>query len=337
MASKSDMRDLIEDYQAESTRRSQIVANLPAYAGAGILAAVVLKFTLISHGSTATSLALINSAGPVQVIGGVLVLLVPSLGTIAILVITSSIDFTETPKRRKLALYSYSLIALFLLSFVIHWRVFLYIIAILAAKGAIKLWRHVRAKRRSASSSEESVAEGKGGGWPTKPPSDVVLRDIWERRAAISVQLESARNESTPNPRKIGNLKEQASPLAIEYNARIAQIHAHRRSPDSVAIMSMLLIITIYVVLTSLVSDRPWLPAEQLKIKDANINVGYVVTEGEKWTTILTEKDRRLIRVNSDDLSTRLICATEKSEMKEVQTLWKVFGSPKIIYKQCPK
>ncbi|WP_159391167.1 hypothetical protein [Streptomyces viridochromogenes] len=336
MGNASEARDLIEEYQAESARKSELLTNLPAYAGAGILAAVVLKVALISHGSVATSLALINSAGPVQVIGGVLVLLVPTLGTLAIVLINSSIDFKEMSKPKRVSLYIDFAVALLLLTFVLYWGAVLVLLGIIATKGVVNLRRHLKARRQASPDTNESTNEDSRPNWPSDPPQDVVLHEIWEKQVACGGQLIQARSEPEPNLGRLSELENQIRSLAAEYNSRVRQINRSRPSAESLALTTALSVVTFYVVFTSLVSDRPWLPAEILDIKGDRATVGYVVTEGDNWTTILTEGDRRIIRVNSDSIVDRSICATEKSEGKEVKTLWKVFSDVKTIYKECP-
>ncbi len=54
-------------------------------------------------------------------------------------------------------------------------------------------------------------------------------------------------------------------------------------------------------------SDRPWLPSERVTTKSGTL-VGYVVEVGAEWTTLLVAKDRRVVRVRSDDVEARQVC-----------------------------
>ena len=54
-------------------------------------------------------------------------------------------------------------------------------------------------------------------------------------------------------------------------------------------------------------SPQMWLPPEIVQVEDQRI-VAYVVTTAERWTTLLRENDRAILRTKSDLVSGRQIC-----------------------------
>jgi hypothetical protein len=63
-----------------------------------------------------------------------------------------------------------------------------------------------------------------------------------------------------------------------------------------------------------------WLPAEQLTLKNPKgaINVGYVLNEGGDWFSILTTKNRNVIRIRSDNIDERVICDPRSKASRSV-------------------
>jgi hypothetical protein len=59
-------------------------------------------------------------------------------------------------------------------------------------------------------------------------------------------------------------------------------------------------------------SDRPWLPAERITTASEQVIVGYVLSESLVWTTILSDRDRKVTRVRNADVKGRVICATSE-------------------------
>lgn len=68
-----------------------------------------------------------------------------------------------------------------------------------------------------------------------------------------------------------------------------------------------------FVVVTA--QPTVWLPAEVFQIDDAHVeavgyheNVGYFIEEDGEWITVLSEIDRRLLRIRPEQISARQVC-----------------------------
>lgn len=68
--------------------------------------------------------------------------------------------------------------------------------------------------------------------------------------------------------------------------------------------------------------DDPWLAREVVGVARERPTVGYVLAEDERWTTVLTHDDRRVVRVRTDDVETRTPCRGDLPPHRPVRWLW---------------
>ncbi len=60
-------------------------------------------------------------------------------------------------------------------------------------------------------------------------------------------------------------------------------------------------------------SGVPWLPPERIKTESSTI-VGYVLSDGAQWTSVLTEYDRRVLLVRTEDIASRTPCRLNRRD-----------------------
>lgn len=86
---------------------------------------------------------------------------------------------------------------------------------------------------------------------------------------------------------------------------RAAGKEATRDRLDFVYAYTLLVLIPVM-----LLTSAPWMPAERLTLQNGSTLVGYVLDVGAQWTSVLTDSDRQVIRVPSNQLAGRQICQT---------------------------
>jgi hypothetical protein len=79
-------------------------------------------------------------------------------------------------------------------------------------------------------------------------------------------------------------------------------------------------------------SDIVWVPAEVIKIHPRHRVVGYVVGTDAQWMTILTDRDRRIMRVKADQVVGRRICELVKQARSPLQNWMGAVPNPR-----CPQ
>jgi hypothetical protein len=80
------------------------------------------------------------------------------------------------------------------------------------------------------------------------------------------------------------------------------------------------------LVLLYLLSTQMWLPRESVRLAGRTTEIAYVLDAGGNWTSLLTDKERRIVRVPSDDVESRTICRTRKNtELSSWQLVQRAF------------
>ena len=59
---------------------------------------------------------------------------------------------------------------------------------------------------------------------------------------------------------------------------------------------------------------RPWVPAEEIKLKSGSIVVGYTLSTKDKWFVVLKEYDRTINYIAADDVASRTVCSVENND-----------------------
>jgi hypothetical protein len=262
---------------------------------------VVLKLLAVSKFSPATALALATSAGPGQVLLAAILLGYPLLLTALAAVTLTQIlvelaaarrgqggapdeggrtgegEVARRPARRIWPLILVSLVTLALLDLVMAGFLlvifFLYLIPVLSP-----------------------------GEWPQAVPGIAQLARARELRGKLEAERDLKRRAKIhAKLDKLGSihLGPVPPPLTDEDTRRklfkmIAAIRLFTFVPPAV----------LFLVLTF---PQMWLPPEIVQVEDHRI-VAYVVSTEGRWTTLLREKDRAILRTKSDLVSGRQIC-----------------------------
>jgi hypothetical protein len=61
-------------------------------------------------------------------------------------------------------------------------------------------------------------------------------------------------------------------------------------------------------ILTLLGADKPWLPAEEVRVHGHHAVVGYVLDGSERWTTLMIDSTRRVMIVPTNEITNRSLC-----------------------------
>lgn len=82
--------------------------------------------------------------------------------------------------------------------------------------------------------------------------------------------------------------------------------------------------------------DTMWLPPERLTVDNGPPVVGYVLDDGGRWTTVLTEGDRAIAVLEDEQVTGRRVCQTSGPSMW-TRTLPELRGTSRSAqYPECP-
>ncbi|NVM96091.1 hypothetical protein [Arthrobacter wenxiniae] len=318
--------DVVQHYERQQALRERLLGNVTALVSVAVFVFVVLKVLLIADSNVSTALSVVKEAGPIQVVAGVLIIGLPFIGTglantAGILARTNELNRYE--QRR---LWTYYFGSVFVLSFVLSWWSLIAMVAF--PLFSLILWR----KERKAPAVEAEVTWEK---FLAQTPEDSVLRDIVQRLAPIRAELNALGGEPSPDAVRLADLTGQSNVLQSAFEARMGKI----RSAGSIrldALAITLLITTIFPVWQSAMSDQPWLPAENITLASGKIEVGYVVSTSDGWSTILIDKPRLVERLHSAEILARETCVTADSYNSR-QTVWSFSAPTMPTYPRCSK
>ncbi|WP_369190213.1 hypothetical protein [Streptomyces sp. R08] len=323
--------DELKLLEEKETRRQGLVSNLPAYAGAAIILLVIAKVAIVSHGLTATMLALISGANPLQVLSGAMILLLPFSGLIVIHANESQYKYrpglAET-RRAEIQLGVY--LTLFLLSFVLSGGWILMTVVLLAVRHALFVYDKKRGKavdRFTLLSHEE---------WLRTPPTDTICRTIWQ---AVNQKEEERRRVARRHPIDLASIERldgELSDLSAQFDERAERINRLKFSEGAI-FGPVVAIYAVTFLIQFFGNDRPWMPAERIELKNGDIEVGYIVESGDSWTTVLVDGSRVIVRLPSDSVKSRDLCAISKDDGSRTKTIYKYFSKSEPAYKPCPK
>ncbi|MGY5046889.1 hypothetical protein ACWDE0_14785 [Streptomyces sp. 900105755] len=304
------------------------MANIPAYAGAALVMLVVVKIAIVSHGVPSTMLELVSAAGPIQVIVGTIILLLPFSG---IFVIYANDEIYRRPGMSQVAKNEVRLgvyLAIFVLSYLLVWYWVVSVVVILAVRHLI----FIRDKKRGR--AVDRVEPIPLQDWLQKEPTDAHLHELWMRAKGKLEEVRTAQSAGVVDLARIGEIRESAQEIIDEFNARVDEINKFNYSQGTV-VASVLVSYAFALLIQFLGSDAPWVPAEQIDLKGGGREIAYVIESGDSWTTLLKDDPRSIIRIPSDSIKARKLCSAKGAE-KGTETLWRLADSHATVYKKCP-
>ncbi|MEU5100254.1 hypothetical protein [Streptomyces sp. NPDC020996] len=287
-----------------------------------------MKVAIVSHGVPSTMLELISAAGPIQVIVGTIILLLPFSGVI---VIYANDEIYRRPGMSRVAKNEVRLgvyLAMFVLSYLLVWYWTVSVAIILIVRHL--LFVQDKKKGRAVDRVEPIPLEE----WLQKEPTDARLHDLWVRAKGEIERARAARDVGIVDLARVTELRESVQETLDEFRVRADEINKLQYSQGT-AMASMLASYAFALLIQFLGSDTPWVPAEQIDIKGGGREAAYVIESGDSWTTLLDDDSRSIIRIPSDSITSRKICSAKGRE-KGTETLWRLTESHATIYKKCP-
>ncbi|MFI0241273.1 hypothetical protein [Streptomyces sp. NPDC016845] len=289
---------------------------------------VIVKIAIVSHGVPSTMLELISAAGPVQVFVGTIILLLPFSG---IIVIYANDEVYRRPGMSEVAKNEIRLgvyLTIFVLSYLLVWYWVVLVVIVLAVRHFIFV--RDRKKGRAVDRVEPLPLDK----WLQKEPTDERLHELWTEAKQKVERLNAERSAGVADLSRIAALRTSTQETLDEFNGRADEIRKLQYSQGT-AMASVLASYAFALLIQFLGSDTPWLPAEQVDLKEGRREIAYVVQAGDSWTTLLDESTRSVIRVPSDSVLSRKICSAKGRE-KGSETLWRLADDHAIIYRKCP-
>lgn len=320
--------DNLATLRDRENRRRSALTNIPSYAGAAIVLLVVLKIAIVSRGAPSTMLTLIADAGPLQVLVGTLILLLPFSGIVVIYANDETYRRSgmSTIARNEVRLGVY--LAIFVLSFLLPWSWVATVVALLIFRHLVFL-RDKKKGRTSDRIKEVPLQE-----WLQTEPADVHLHELWSQIKEKISQKRTLQGNGVIDLARMAELQESIHQLQNESRTRADEIYKLNNSQGT-ALASVLASYAFALLIQFLANDKPWIPAEQLNLEGGDREIAYVVNSGDSWTTILREKERAVIRIPSDSIKSRKVCSIKRNE-EATKTIWRFRQAKTEIYDKCP-
>ncbi len=358
MDTETDLLELarrLELTPKESPRWLQ--AHVAWLSGLTLFGLVSIRIFLVANFDSTTAYGLIESAGPAQVAFAVLVDNVQNLfGFLTTAIAGCAVLYAERRSLRLAGLTLAALIGLISLLFLSWFNAialvlfFLFILFIasrpMIAKFSLKLKKEEPNKPKS------------GGSLPGEPHAFLEgqnLEVLWDlmaqevkllngQRAKEASKLEAMIQEEAP-PEEIVTQSSTNNTLVWRSHALL---HQMKRLNEEIArkrrlgrneltfggLVGFVVYFSVVFLLPFLLDRSVWLPAEKLALGGEEI-VGYVIGDSEGWITVLTHADRQLIRIPSDRVTNRALCAAS-AQIRPPTLAEKLDGRrPKHAYELC--
>ena len=210
----------------------------------------------------------------------------------------------------------------FFLSFVLPWLTLLFLIAF--PIFSLFLWKSERNQPTSVPPVSVEV-------FLTLSPEDTELRRLVGVIRSLKEQIEN------PDPRPTDPELERLQATYMEsfhqYNER-AQIIRNESVLRLDALAIILIVTTLTPVLQFALNDTPWLPAEVVSTTKGSKVIGYVLSTNDGWTTVLSERDRLVLSIRSENVASRSICAVSEGTNGRA-TIYQHWGQAPSRYAKC--
>lgn len=319
--------DLVEHHARSAALRERLLQNIAPAATGAIFALVILRVLIIAEGNPSTALGLLERAGPLQVVGGVLVQNIGFIGTgltNAVGVFAGGNSGLNRYERRRLWYY-FAFLTLWL-SFVVSW-ITTATLLLLSAFYGYGAWRRRHPKRPPNPTTFDPDE------WLKRAPDDVMLREHWTKYREAYQEL---KRDGQLKPDRKAELEQAISVAATAYNTRTEEIRTRTR-PVLEGVAISLILVSMGPVIQNAFSDRPWLPAETVVLNNGERFSAYVVADTGHWMTALREHGRLLETVRADAVVSRQVCAVPGGQASQQRTIWRLFARKLTSYKPCPR
>jgi hypothetical protein len=311
------LHDTIAELERAEEARKHFLSSLPILTSIAVFLFAVLKIMLVARGDPSTALAIVSSSGPLQVVAGVLIVVVP-LATASVVTLSIFLAGAEDISRQT---RSFLWLAYFILvvglSEVLYWFSTLEFILVPFAFVALRRW-------------EKKILGNKANqqSWLDSVPSDSVLNDLWLQYH----ELQATPISEMSNTRRgldLSVLTERSSQQSVIIetgNARIKLISAKSRRPYE-AIAITLLLTTLLPLVPSTLNDTPWLPPERITTPHQTV-IGYVTDSDQQWTTVLVDSSRAVLWINTATITARVLCTLgSDSALPAPETIYRFLGA----------
>jgi hypothetical protein len=325
--------DYVEHHERAKTLRQHLLQNAVPITSVSVFAFVLLKVMLVARANANTALSIVQTAGTMQILSGVIVLAIPFLATginnaVAIWAGSTS-KFNRLERRRLWIVYTLSL---FYLSLILPWASTLLLLAFSIYYGLRWLWRRRKVPSVQVQATTESTPTFNVERFLSTPPEDVQLRRLWLEYKTAFQRLTSPQMINDQAAKEAESVK--FADIADQYNARQELVRSASNGTIDAAAIALLLSVLLPVFQQS-INDKVWLPPEVIKIDSGSQLIGYVISESSEWTTVLTEKDRKIVRLPTDDLTQRTVCRV-RGNTSQTTTVYRLFGHHEPDYPVCP-
>lgn len=81
---------------------------------------------------------------------------------------------------------------------------------------------------------------------------------------------------------------------------------------------------------------RPWMPAEEIALKDGSVIVGYTISSKDGWFLILKDEDRTIQYVLADSVTDRRVCTPKRDQIEYHDPLLKSKDAQEPKTRPCP-
>lgn len=313
--------DGVQQRQGREEFRRALLNHLPGLVTFAVASYVLFRVAAISGGSTATALAVLSSASPLEVLGGSLLVGLPMLvyGLFNWVFIVRPVRNGHIRPNSLAALMFFAAV---FLSATVPWIVgsiaWAFWFAIVYGN-----WRSLYRVNPPVSSFDLSQ-------FLRRPPTDIELRRIW-------VKMNRYHREFVASGGTEQELEDdrEFKALGAAYNDRHAAVFQDEARTRVLAAALAAVAVAGPMVIFPL--REPWVPLEAIRTQAGAPAIGYVLADEGGWTTVLTEPERIILRLRSVDVVDRQVCLLSQGRADRRRPLTRVFSSDGQQYEVCSR
>ena len=293
--------DELDRQRRISQTRSFLGQHLALALSTAAMVIFVIKVLQIAHRNPTTAVTIVQHAGILEVLLGLVITIVPWLGVILSVAMTNFMTDSkklETPDRiRGWAFFGFML---FVFSFFISWQLFLIILAWPAFNVAAFFWRKSQ-PRKEAHDRQGNTP------WTEYDTNDIVLVALQNEYRTLVESAETISGRIVDLETRQSNEGRRAT-IEAEWFARYREI----RPTQSVdAMVVSLVLFAAMGQMVHIFSDDPWLQAERLEIDGGHDQVGYAIGTQDRWLVLLSEEERTVSLIEMSEITERTVCEVE--------------------------
>ncbi|WP_344459306.1 hypothetical protein [Kitasatospora kazusensis] len=326
-----EIGDFIEEEERRAEAQRLTLDNLLKAFGAITFALAVVKIMLVARGDLNTALTLISKNGALQVAIGVLILEVPILTTGLSSLAASIAARSNLNKRLKRIYWAWFAGLSLFASFIVSWSAMVAMAMIVAF--LIMTSSYLDSRREEKGKAALRGKSANGGSISPASRLDKETNVLQQKAEDAKRRVDQLSSDRVVDLEKLAEARQLHHESFNSYLDRLKRLSSTLTSGKTSILPVALL--ALLPLTQGFFNDRPWLAAEQLKLRSGAIVSGYVIDESLNWVTVLIDKSRTVETYRDQDIESRTACIPNGQSKKREVTIWRIGEISRLDYPSC--